>query len=310
MMRTTQMTSVITQDTQNLVKKQWGSHPECYDADFVERATQRLSWIFGRYFKMDVQGFENVPDEASLLVSNHSGGMLILDVLGQIVAWQKQFGVDRPMHVLFHDILLAFRLTGKPLSRLGGLRASHENSERALVEYQRDVLVYPGGDVEAYRPYKDRYQVNFSGRKGYARLALKTGVPITPIAHSGAHQTLMVLSSGQRIAKFLRLDKLVRSKIFPIYLCFPWILSPGPFLPHLPLPRTFRYRLGEPIEMPQKTWVGDPPEEIVTMVDAKVRQSIQEMLDQLQVIDEQASWLAPWISTPKQLKPRPTGQTF
>ncbi|TNE50853.1 MAG: glycerol acyltransferase [Deltaproteobacteria bacterium] len=282
MSEVTRKKSLFLRWAQSLSGQEYGAHPNELDPAYLEQTTQRLTWLFGRYFKMDVQGFEQCSDEPSLVVSNHSGGMLLLDVLGMMVAWHQHRGNERPLHVLFHDMLMAMGWTGKRLSRMGGLRACPKAATLALQEYQRDVLVYPGGDQDAYRPYSQRNQVHFDGRKGYTRLALQTGSPITPVAHSGAHETLMVLSSGQGIAKMLGLPKLVGSKIFPIYLCFPWILSPGPFLPHFPLPRTFHYRLGTPIEMPRKTWIGNPPDEVIAMVDAKVRHEIQTMLNQIQ----------------------------
>ena len=42
----------------------------------------------------------------------------------------------------------------------------------------------PGGDRDTWRPYSKRYDVCFAGRKGYARLAIKAGVPIVPIANA------------------------------------------------------------------------------------------------------------------------------
>ena len=47
------------------------------------------------------------------------------------------------------------------------------------------LLVYPGGDREVFRTWRDRNRIDFGGRLGFVRLALRTGVPVVP-AGSGA----------------------------------------------------------------------------------------------------------------------------
>jgi 1-acyl-sn-glycerol-3-phosphate acyltransferase len=122
--------------------------------------------------------------------------------------------------------------------------------------------------------------VRFSGHTGYARTALRAGVPVVPVAHAGAHHSLLVITDGQRIAKALRVPLLARAHIWPLHLALPWGLAFGP-LPHLPLPVTLRYRVGEPIEVkrraPGERW--EPSDEDVRKLDEKVRAEIQKLLD-------------------------------
>ena len=44
-----------------------------------------------------------------------------------------------------------------------------------LLKDGANVLVYPGGDVEALRPWKDRNKIVFDGRKGFLKLATRSG---------------------------------------------------------------------------------------------------------------------------------------
>ena len=72
------------------------------------------------------------------------------------------------------------------------------------------------------RPWKERHQVKFAGRTGYIKLAMSAGVPIVPLVASGAQSTFYVISDNQWLAKTLRLDKMLRLKVLPLMLTFPW----------------------------------------------------------------------------------------
>lgn len=266
----------------------WGTDPAELDLSLVERTVARAGKLFGegRYFGLDVQGMENIPEPPVMIVSNHSGGTTIPDVWGFGVAWYNHFGTSRPIHPLAHEIILSTRLTGKFFGRHGVLRASRTIGAEVLTEFKRDLMVMPGGDRDTWRPYSKRYQVCFAGRTGYARLALKTGVPIVPVANAGAHETLIVLTDGQRMAKRLGLHKLARASIFPVHLSFPWGLTIGPW-PHLPTPVTLRYRIGKPIDPPADYVPGtEPTDEQVKAHDDKVRAAVQTLLNQLKREDQ------------------------
>jgi len=162
------------------------------------------------------------------------------------------------------------------------LRAQPELGYRVLKEWRRDLLVMPGGDVDVWRPYSERYKVKFAGRTGYARLALKAGVPIVPLANAGAHETLRVLTDGAPLARWLRLPKLFRASIFPVSLTIPWGLTIGPW-PHLPPPTRLRYKIG-PAILPEGGFCEpgeEPSRERVAAYDERVRAAMQDLLDQL-----------------------------
>lgn len=257
----------------------WGRDPGEYDVDGVRATVDALDRWFGRgrYFEVEVCGWDNLPPAPALLVSNHSGGTTIPDVWGLLWAWHHHFDFDRPLHPLGHEFIFALPRLARFFARGGVLRASRGSAERALAEFQRDVLVMPGGDSDTWRTWGDRYAVHFAGRTGYARLALRLGVPIVPIANAGAHQTLMVLTSGRRAARAIRLKDLARAEVLPIHLSFPWLLGVGP-LPHLPTPTLLRYRIGPAIHAEQ---ADIPSLAQTTALDQAVRGAIQAQLDHL-----------------------------
>jgi len=180
-----------------------------------------------------------------------------------------------------HEIVLSNGVTGPYFAKRGALQASPALAHEVLREWGHDLLVMPGGDLDTWRPYRDRYRVRFSGRRGYARMAIRTGVPIVPLAHAGAHETLMVLTDGQRLARWLHLPELVRANIWPVHLSLPFGLTVGP-TPHIPPPALLRYRFGEPIAPPVVVEPGqEPPDWAVDELDAEVRAAMQGLLDGL-----------------------------
>jgi 1-acyl-sn-glycerol-3-phosphate acyltransferase len=260
---------------------QWGTRLEDLDPEFVKTMVSRLHALFGpekSYFTTDVVGWDNVPERNALLIANHSGGTSIPDVWGLAMSWYDRFGETRPAHALAHEMVFALDGVGSRFARMGILRARRDMGEQVLREWKRDLVVMPGGDLDAWRPWTERYKVRFSGRKGYAKLAIRSGAPIVPIAHAGAHDTLIVLTDGQRMAAKLHFPELFRAHIFPVHLSFPFGLSVGPF-PHLPPTTRLRYRIGQPVEVPQLAPGQQPTQAMVDEVDLAVRTELQSQLD-------------------------------
>jgi 1-acyl-sn-glycerol-3-phosphate acyltransferase len=73
-------------------------------------------------------------------------------------------------------------------------------------------VVFLDGDIEADKTWDERNQIIFGGRSGFARLAIEHNVPIVLIVTAGAGESLLVISRGERLAKALQLDKLLRSR--------------------------------------------------------------------------------------------------
>lgn len=262
----------------------WGSELTEFDPAAVEQARRWLGLLFGprRYFRVRVRGFEHVPSAPTMIVSNHSGGTLIPDVWGLCFAWYTHFGTERPIHPAAHEMVLGNRFTGGFFAKRGVVRADRRIAERVLATWKQDLLVMPGGDLDTWRPFTKRYEVRFSGRTGYARLALRAGVPIAPVVNAGAHNTLVVLSDGRKLAELLRLPELARASIWPVHLSLPWGLALGPW-PHLPPPVKLRYRFAPAVHPADVGAVPgeEPTDAQVEALDRLVRERMQAELDVL-----------------------------
>ena len=132
--------------------------------------------------------------EPSLLVGNHSGGLLIADTFVFSAAFYERFGPDRRFHQLAHDVAAKSPLLGL-IRRYGVVPASHDNA-RAAFDLGAPVLVYPGGDYETFRPSWHSDQIEFGGRQGFVKLALERDVPIVPVVAIGGQETALFLTRG------------------------------------------------------------------------------------------------------------------
>lgn len=189
-----------------------------------------------RYHRLDVIVDAPLPDEPALLVANHGfGGILDLNVFA-IFAALDDMALDRPVTALTHH--LAWRAGLGKIVEAAGARPASRESALAAFDAGHHVLVLPGGDLDAGKPWRRRNQIVFGGRSGFARLAIEAGVPIVPIVTAGAGESLLVLSDGQRLAKALGTDRRLRSKSLPVSVSIPWGLNVGlvGLAPYFPLP--------------------------------------------------------------------------
>jgi 1-acyl-sn-glycerol-3-phosphate acyltransferase len=215
------------------------------DEGFVNAQQPFWNLLLDYYFRHEVRGWDRLPEPPCLLVGIHAGGILPIDAYAFGFAWFRRFGMDRIARGTAHDFLTASPLIGDYLKKIGVIPASHAGISTALAN-EEDVILYPGGDVDALRPWTKRDEVVFGGRKGWIRIALEADVPIVPIANLGASDTLFVLTDGQMIAKALQLDKLLRAKAVPLAVGFPLGLTLG-VIPQIPLPAKLRTEILEPI---------------------------------------------------------------
>ena len=236
--------------------------------------------LMDRYFRLDFDGFENLPDEPCLLIGVHSGGPLTMDAWTVAMAWWRYFGETRSLHGTAHDVLMNAPLIGPYFRRLGTISPTKE-SIRAALDNGDDVILWPGGEVDAYRTWWKRDKAVLGGRKGFIRLAISAGVPIIPVATVGGHDTLFVLSEGRGLARALKLKERMRSEVAPITLSWPFGLGLHltPFQ-HIPLPAKIRTRLLEPIYLDSDPKRVDDQEYVDAMYD-EIESTIQAGMDEL-----------------------------
>ncbi len=238
------------------------------------------------YFRLETTGWERLPEEPSLLIGNHSGGSLTMDAWTFCVEWWKRFGTDRVLHGTAHDVLMAAPGLGDYFRQVGVIPASRQGVGAAL-NAGCDVIIWPGGDLDAQRNWRRRDEAVLGGRTGFVRQAIRSGVPIVPVATVGGHDTVFVLSEGRWIANGLEhvsalkgLKQKLRGSQLPILLGIPFGVTIETVPTHLPLPAKIRTELLDPIHLdkdPER--VND--REYVTSIYLEVQSAIQTAMNRL-----------------------------
>ena len=251
---------------------------EDWDPGWMDR--QKYFWnpLVDYWFRMEMEGWEKIPEPPVLLIGIHSGAPFVWDAWTVGLQWWRRFGAERPIHGTAHDMLMSTPLIGDYFRKMGVLPAAPDSISGALAA-GRDVALWPGGEIDSLRPWTKRDEAILAGRTGFVKMAIRSKVPIVPIATVGGPDSMPVLATGRRLAKALQLDKVARLKMFPIAISAPWGVAPA-ILPEVPLPTKIRTAFQEPID------VGDDPElaDDDDHVEAKyheVRDSIQHGMDAL-----------------------------
>ncbi|MGA2835738.1 MAG: 1-acyl-sn-glycerol-3-phosphate acyltransferase [Acidimicrobiales bacterium] len=249
------------------------------DPAYIERQIGKVR-AYTSYFSPEVRGIEHLPAAGpALVVGNHNAVAYMPDTWVTALAIVDRRGTEHPAYTLTYDLLLAFPLVGPFLRRIGAIPAGRGDAEAALAEGAL-VLDYPGGDWEACRPWTARNRIDFGGRTGFVRLALRTGVPLVPVVAHGSHDSVVVLARGDRIARALGLT-VMDIKVFPILLG-PLGVTTALLLPP-PMPSSITIEFLSPM-----TWEGLGPEAAddpgtVARCAAEVTAAMQAALDRLRV---------------------------
>jgi 1-acyl-sn-glycerol-3-phosphate acyltransferase len=217
------------------------------DWQFFERQKYLWNPLMDYWFRMEIEGWDRLPDPPALLIGIHSGAPFVWDAWTIGAQWWRHFGSERPLHGTAHDALMAMPGIGTYFRKMGVLPAAPDSIASALAA-GHDVALWPGGEKDSLRPWTKRDEAILAGRMGFIRLAIRSAVPIVPIATVGGPDSMPVLTTGRRLAKVTGLDKIARIKVLPIALQIPWGLSPA-LLPEIPLPTKIRTAFQDPIEL-------------------------------------------------------------
>lgn len=249
-----------------------------WDPSFLEEYLPFFDFVL-RYFDANVQGFENLPAEGPmLLVGNHSGGTLVPDVAVFIAAWYRARGLESPLMALAFDAVFGLPGVGTAARKAGVMPANPDNAREALASGAA-LLVYPGGDHDAYRPWADRNRIDFDDRKGFVKVALRERVPVIPVVGHGAHESLVVIARGDSFSRALGFDRL-RTTVMPLVWQLPWGIS-LPFVPGVPMPVKVSMQVGPAVD-----WSRYGPEDaedpvVVGRCYEEITGAMQENLDRL-----------------------------
>jgi 1-acyl-sn-glycerol-3-phosphate acyltransferase len=249
------------------------------DPDYIRENLPGQWLLASLYFRADVRGLHNIPEEGGvLLVGNHSGGNLTPDSIVLSLAFNTYFGVERGFYQLAHNLVVSMPHLGF-MRKFGTVAANPENAHNALAGGNA-LLVYPGGDWEVHRPTWESAKVDFNGRKGFIRMALQEDVPIVPVVSIGGQETALFLSRGEWLAKLLRLDQMFRLTVLPISLALPWGLNIGDMLSHFPLPAKITVEVLPPIDLREEFGKEPDIDEVYEEITGRMQATLTSLAQQ------------------------------
>lgn len=183
---------------------------------FFEATGRALHAFCSVYFRYQVRGLERLPAGPCLMVGNHSG-LGTAELLCMVAGWWRRFGTTRRVTGMMHDFFISVPGIGHYYRAIGAVHAGRENAAAALAA-GHDVVVFPGGDLDACRPFYEPRKVHFGPRRGYLKVALQAGVPIVPMATIGSHYTMPMAPGGMLLSRALGLKRLLRAERVPLPL--------------------------------------------------------------------------------------------
>jgi len=192
--------------------------------------------IYSRWFRVEWEGFEHLPETGgALLVANHAGA-IPPDAPSIMHGIEKD--LHRPVYGLAENLFREMPVIGTLWARSGGVAAHPDNAYRLLHDEEQLVLVFPEGTKGTGKHYSERYKLRRFGRGGFVEIAMRAGVPVIPIAVMGAEESMPILFKSNRLAKALNVP------YFPITAN---MLVFGPLGLAAYLPAKFRIRVLPPV---------------------------------------------------------------
>ena len=231
-----------------------------------------LDFYYRYWFRVEVEGVENVPaDGGALLVSNHSGA-LPPDAPMIMQSIRHEHPTPRPIYMLGEHWFKGYPGVGLLANKIGLVGAHPANAQRLLRDEGRLALVFPEGQKGSRKLYWQRYKLRRFGRGGFVRTAIRAGVPIVPIAVVGAEEAMPIFA---HVPLLQRLTGLI---YFPVNHAFPHF---GLAAAAMYLPAKFKIRFLEPVDLSAHGVDDADDVALVQGIAEDIRGRIQTELDSL-----------------------------
>jgi 1-acyl-sn-glycerol-3-phosphate acyltransferase len=224
------------------------------------------NYIYFDYFRVETRGIEHVPMEgAAVLAANHGGAAIPYDALMLQMAVTNESPLPRRVRVVGTEIFNMIPTYSHLYRKSGAAYAAKEDAMWVL-ENGHLLGVFPEGVQGFQKSSSEAYQLQRFGRGGFARLAMRTGAPIVPVAILGSEEVHPAMFTSKRLAQLVRL-------VFPQQR----VEEMAVWLNPIPLPVRWQIRFLEPIEVGPAT---DRPDRLTVLEIAEtVRSRVQSALD-------------------------------
>lgn len=246
-----------------------------YDVDPIglDPAVAEMFWhlanyLYFDYFRVEVEGIENLPVKGpALLTANHGGAALPYDAVMLSLAILNEMPVPRRARVTGTEIFNATPTVSHFYRKIGGVYASRADTAY-LLDRGHLVGVFPEGVRAFQKPFSQAYQVQRFGRGGFVTMAERHGAPVIPVAIVGSDEVHPALFSSQVLARLVRL-------VWPAQR----VEEMAVYLNLIPLPIRWRIRFLKPIA-PSHVGTDPDPLEMLERTEA-IRSLIQSNLTEM-----------------------------
>jgi 1-acyl-sn-glycerol-3-phosphate acyltransferase len=219
---------------------------------FFKFVPRFLGELMTKYFRVEVEGIENLPKNGPALIASNHSGFTGLDAF--LLCYHILENTQRVPRVLIHHLWFINKTTARLSQRMGFIEANYENGIKTL-KRKKLVIIFPEGENGNFKPTTQAYHLQ-RFKSGLVRMAIETGAPIIPTLVIGAEESNINLA---------RLN-------FTKYL--PGLKLPLP-LNIVPLPARWKIKFLPPIQLERG------PEAIADAV--YVRHTSQDLQDYMQI---------------------------
>ncbi len=233
----------------------------------AEALASALRWValWDRYHRYSVVGLEHIPRQGpALVVSFHALSVMDVFLLARRV-WLRDRRVFRGLtdHRMFRLPVIR-----DLFSSLGVVDGTPDNCLRLLAAGELP-LCMPGGGLEWSRSSRDAGTMRWGDHRGYARLAIRAGVPIVATACPAADRMYLVPFDGWRAGEWVK-QHLGTRRVWPLPVGIGLL---GP----VPLPVKLTQYVAPPIHPAVPPAGADDPAAVAAL-DARVRATIAGLL--------------------------------
>lgn len=209
--------------------------------------------FYEKYFRVEVNGWENIPPNGRvLIISNHSGQ---LPIDGFLLGYSLLINPHAPRaaKAMMERFIPTVPFISELFSQFGGVVGDPINCKRML-QSEEAILVFPEGARGISKPFSKRYKLQKFGN-GFMHLAIDNKTPIIPVGIVGCEETIISFANLKNLGKTLGMPSV------------PFVL---PFV----LPSKVIINIGKPMNIE----LEDNREEFVTEKVNEVKEEINKLI--------------------------------